>query len=111
MSWHSWPRHGFEAAKVLVMIGAIGLLPSVAAHATFIDAESWAALARGADLIKGDSDHACARFVRVPCANVDLACTDEDPLYSLDMEAKQPGSSGRACWPWVFAAGHSRVRT
>ena len=95
-------------AAITVLVGIL-LLPVQCAftEVRFLNKESWAALSASEEVVKADPEHACARLLRVACANVDITCSDESPVYRLDTDAKKAGKSGQRCWPWTFAAGHA----
>ena len=74
---------------------------SAAQGALHIDADSWTALTAGANEVPGAESAHGARFLRVPCSNVDIPCTDENPVYRLDTDLKSAkmaaGLSRGAC--------------
>ena len=78
----------------------IALLAAGASGKLHVDAASWTALASGTT-IEGDKDWRCARYLSVPCENVDMPCSAEQPVWRLDTEAKAPGAGGHDCWPRI----------
>ena len=78
---------------------------SAAQGALHIDADSWTALTAGANEVPGAESAHGARFLRVPCSNVDIPCTDENPVYRLDTDLKSSGGYRR--WPLIFHAGRA----
>ena len=70
------PRSRPRAAQMLEVNTLIALLAAGASGKLHVDAASWAALASG-NTIEGDTDWRCARYLSVPCENVDVPCSTE----------------------------------
>ena len=83
----------------------VAMALSAAQGALHIDADSWTALTAGANEVPGAESAHGARFLRVPCSNVDIPCTDENPVYRLDTDLKS--AIGFRRWPLVFPAGRA----
>jgi len=83
----------------------VAMALSAAQGALHIDADSWTALTAGANEVPGAESAHGARFLRVPCSNVDIPCTDENPVYRLDTDLKSSGGYRR--WPLIFHAGRA----
>ena len=81
-----------------------------------LDAQSWSSLAssaaelRSKELTFKGSTTRSTGFVRPPCANVDIPCSETSPVYKLDTETRQPDGSGRLCWSLMANWGHAPPR-
>ena len=93
------------SAAEMAHLMMVAMALSVAQGSLRLDANSWASLAAGANEVPGDESSQGARFLRVPCSNVDFPCTDENPVYRLDTDLKT--GSKRPAWPMIFHRGQA----